>query len=298
MAPDVKVGVVPLRPLGLGEVLDGAIATIRGHWRPVLLLSAAVAAIQALLSLAITLSTDGLSAYVSTDESFSGGFSAGFAPFFSLAGVLGLLVSSVLGFILAGMVTIIVGEAVLGRPVMLSEVWARARKLLLPLMGASLIAGIVPYLGLVAFIVGGVFLWTVLALTTPALMLERTTVRGAIRRSWRLTLPDFWRVLGIRILAVIIAAFVSNIISLPFAIPLFLQLFEAADGGDTSGVLGFVLLTVGTALAATVTAPFTAAVLALLYIDRRMRAEGLDVALQETARAAAAGSRSTARPPM
>lgn len=31
-----KPGVIPLRPLGVGEILDGAVSTMRAHWRTVL----------------------------------------------------------------------------------------------------------------------------------------------------------------------------------------------------------------------------------------------------------------------
>ena len=37
---------------------------------------------------------------------------------------------------------------------------------------------------------------------------------------------------------------------------------------------------VGAGLASVLVAPFSSGVMALLYVDRRMRAEGLDVALQ------------------
>lgn len=34
--PAAKPGVIPLRPLGVGEILDGAVSTMRAHWRTVL----------------------------------------------------------------------------------------------------------------------------------------------------------------------------------------------------------------------------------------------------------------------
>ncbi len=38
-----KPGVIPLRPLAVGEILDGAVATMRAHWRTVLGISLIVA---------------------------------------------------------------------------------------------------------------------------------------------------------------------------------------------------------------------------------------------------------------
>lgn len=49
--PAAKPGVIPLRPLGLGEILDGAVATMRSHWRSVLPITLVVATVVQVLSL-------------------------------------------------------------------------------------------------------------------------------------------------------------------------------------------------------------------------------------------------------
>ncbi len=82
------------------------------------------------------------------------------------------------------------------------------------------------------------------------------------------------------------AASSSQLLQLPFAL-------FAGDGGPLSALSGeaaqslttraVVLSALGTGVASTLVAPFTAGVTALLYVDRRMRAEGLDVALQAAA---------------
>src|SRR3954469_4058172 len=53
--PEPKPGVVPLRPLGLGELLDGAVALIRRYPRPVLGLSAALAIVSTALNVTLAL---------------------------------------------------------------------------------------------------------------------------------------------------------------------------------------------------------------------------------------------------
>ncbi|MGW1973914.1 hypothetical protein ACWCOY_37470, partial [Streptomyces tubercidicus] len=42
LPPSPKPGVIPLRPLGVGEILDGAVSTMRAHWRTVLGIALAV----------------------------------------------------------------------------------------------------------------------------------------------------------------------------------------------------------------------------------------------------------------
>src|SRR4051812_1066316 len=47
--PEFRPGVVPLRPLGVGEIIDGAISTMRQHWKLQLGLSAAVVTVVSVL---------------------------------------------------------------------------------------------------------------------------------------------------------------------------------------------------------------------------------------------------------
>ena len=61
------------------------------------------------------------------------------------------------------------------------------------------------------------------------------------------------------------------------------------------GVVTLVFVVIGTILGGTVAQPFLAGVLALLYVDRRMRAEGLDLVLQQDARRARRASGNPAR---
>ena len=88
---------------------------------------------------------------------------------------------------------------------------------------------------------------------------------------------SFW---GIRALAYLIINFVSGILAIPFFIA-GLATTGVFSGDEITGtpILLLVLVSIGTLVSATITAPLTSGVLALLYVDRRMRAEGLDVTL-------------------
>jgi hypothetical protein len=61
-----------------------------------------------------------------------------------------------------------------------------------------------------------------------------------------------------------------------------------SDANFTFTVLGLLISGVGQIVAGTVFYPFTAAVTALIYVDLRMRREGLDVELLRAAQAPAA----------
>lgn len=271
---------VPLRPLALGEILDGAFATLRRNPRATFGLAAVVAVVQQLITLGLAVVGGGLPSLsglrggtLGTRNSES--FNAAFVP----TSVVGYAVSAVLSLLLTGVITVIVSDAVLGRQVDVRTAWSRVRARVWPLIGVSLVAGLAPYLGLALCILPGVFLWGALALAVPACVLERLGVRAALRRSWHLAVPSFWRVWGIRAVTALLALVIGSIVELPFGVAVAV-LFV---GGSPPDAVFYGLTAVGGILGTTITAPFVASVLTLLYVDRRMRAEGLDLALAQAA---------------
>jgi hypothetical protein len=112
-------------------------------------------------------------------------------------------------------------------------------------------------------------------------VLENERPSQALARSWRLVRRSFWRVFGITLLAGIIVAIAGGILQLPFTF------FGAVLGSGTGGT---VILVIGAIAAGTVTRPITAGVTVLLYVDMRMRKEGLDLALRSAAASGRPGS--------
>jgi hypothetical protein len=266
---------VPLRPLGVGELLDGAFTAMRRYPKATLGLSAAFAAVQQVLSFLIDVGTGRVAAPSST----------GLSAFGTVAGLVDTVINSVLHAVLLGMLAVVIGDAVIGRPVDIGDVWRRVRPLFWPLVGASLLAGILPLLGLIALIIGGVVLWVALSFTTPALVLERLRVGQALSRSWQLAMPVFFRVLGVRALAWLIAAVIAAIVSVPGVIVAFATITQGLASSTTPhfGIGAEIAVRLSALVATTLTAPIAAGVAALLYIDRRMRTEALDVALMQAA---------------
>lgn len=319
--PEAKPGVVPLRPLGLGEILDGAFQTIRRHPKLTIGLAAVVAVVEQVVQLIARVATQSTASPVPSLGSGTDPFEparrslSGSVVGLGTTGV-GTIVSAVLGALLTGMLIVIVAEAVLGRPVELRAVWARVRPRFWALLGGSLLAGLLPWVGalagaVVGLVVGlavgvtggvvvgvllglallvwpGVWFWTIFSLTTPGLVLERLGPIQALRRSARLVHRDFWRVLGIRALSVVIGGILSGVIALPCTIAGLVAVLSTGGGsGIAEGGPPFVLLlatALGGIVAGAVVAPFLSGVIALLYVDRRMRSEGMDIALQEAAR--------------
>lgn len=279
-SPAARPGVVPLRPLSVGELLDGAFAVLRRQPRTTLAWAAAILVGAELVSLAIRFSTGNVGAV--------GQFGTLVLPSSGLiiGQLLAAAVQATAAMMLTGVIAVVVADATLGRSTSFGQVWGRVRPRFVPLLGASVIAGVLPYLGLVAFVVPGLFLWGALALTTPALVLERCDITTALRRSWQLAVPAWWRVWGTRAIATLIAGMISLVLNVP-AIAVDAARLSLGSPHPTAAPLGtgaFALTVLFSLVANVLTQPFVAAVTALLYVDRRMRAEGLDLALAAAAR--------------
>jgi hypothetical protein len=97
-------------------------------------------------------------------------------------------------------------------------------------------------------------------------------------------------VLGITLLASIIAQVIASVISFPFGLVGAIHSFSTFSSGDTSPHFTFtdlLLSGIGGLLGSTISRPFAAGVAALLYVDQRMRREALDFTLQQAAAAPA-----------
>ena len=287
-----KPGIIPLRPLAVGEILDGAFAAIRRHPKAILGLSAAVACVQQALSLLVRWSSGSLS-QSSNIHLGSGSSSSGSqlgTVYGSLFGT--LAISTFVGALLTGALCLMVSDSVLGQPTSVRSAWTRLRPMAVRLVVVSVLATVGELLALVFCIAPGVFLWTMWALVVPALVLERTTVGGAFRRSWRLVKSSFWRVLGIAALGVLIANVLKSIVGAIAGASALHDVFShdlfTSSGTSTVVHISAFTIVLGAVLgvlATTLTAPFLAGVVTLLYVDRRIRAEALDVQLQRAAAA-------------
>jgi hypothetical protein len=127
--------------------------------------------------------------------------------------------------------------------------------------------------GAFAFFVPGVWLSVAWSLAVPALMAERLGATASLTRSFRLVQGRWWRVFGTLLLGVLlvslVSAFVEGLIVSPAVV---------SDRGDA--VAAGVTVIAGT-IGGIVTAPFTAAVVTLLYFDQRVRKEGADLSPEE-----------------
>ncbi|OXY87695.1 glycerophosphoryl diester phosphodiesterase membrane domain-containing protein [Streptomyces diastatochromogenes] len=325
--PAAKPGVIPLRPLGVGEILDGAVSTMRTYWRTVLGISLTVAV---LTQLSVIL----LQGLLLNDETTStlNDRSASPSEILQAVGAVmagtGLVaVISVVGTIIAtALLTTVTSRAVLGKPVSTGEAWRDARPQVPKLFGLLLLLGVIAVgvllcgalpgilvavaggdkgasialivLGVLAAGIVAVWLTVRFSLASPALMLERQSIVKSMSRSAKLVRGSWWRVLGIQLLAGLIANIVSSIVVIPFAL-----IAGAVSGDGMAGLFApdaqspgwsFLIISgIGSVIGSMITLPINAGVTVLLYIDQRIRREALDL---ELARAAGVQDYGTSTP--
>ncbi|HEV3284273.1 MAG TPA: hypothetical protein VG010_08705 [Solirubrobacteraceae bacterium] len=148
----------------------------------------------------------------------------------------------------------LIGE---GRRPRLGEVAARGLRVLPEVSAAVIVSSLGILLGFLALIVPGIILFLRWAVVAQVAAIERQGWLPALRRSAELTRGNYLHVLGVLVVAGLLAA---GFTVLAGALPL----------GSTSGALS---VAVGIA-ARTIAASFGALALALLYFDLRARAAG------------------------
>jgi hypothetical protein len=129
------------------------------------------------------------------------------------------------------------------------ELFSAASPAILPLILNGLLRGLAVTLGLILLIIPGLFLLTIWAVTSPAIVAERQGVFDAFRRSQELVRGDGWQVFITIVLVFLITVGVT---------------FVALLIGAGLGVVGLIILAI---IASTLTAPIGALVSSVLFFD-------------------------------
>ena len=249
-----------LRPLNVGEILDRAFSLYRSQFGPMM----GTALAMYLPLAAISVLGGVIDASASEDVLLAGG-------------ALALLITPLMlvGLVLAvGALTYQASRAYMGHPATAGESIRHGVSRFLPLAVAMVLTVIGIFLGLLGLLIGALIVWVLLFAVVPAVVLERRGPLAALQRSADLAEGDWWRIFAVIFVAWVIA-------TLP---PTALELLMSSGGrGDDplyAGLVGGM-----SALVNALTYPFSVAATVILYYDRRVRAEGLDVELMASAAA-------------
>ena len=317
-----KPGIIPLRPLSIGEIISGAFESLRANPRAMFLPSLIVLTATGVLSAVMNyLGTSLLFSRLGVILDSSDVQVSRILPVFmgSFASqIVGALLTALATTILTGLLIVAVSRSVLGRIATPGEVWERTRGRILPLIGQTLLITLITVIADTIILVIGIVLIAVIATS----IMGPDPGAGAI-------IATVLVALALTVLVLIAAVFLIVRLSLAPA-ALMLENTGVVEGigrswaltrgsfwrvlgilalaglitGLVTGTLSFGLgmvfgiISVGlpatqpfvsavtvllTSILSALVLPFTAAVTALTYIDLRMRTEGLDVELRQAA---------------
>ncbi len=264
-------GLIPLRPLGISEILSAAVTLVRSHAAVLCGIAFAFALVASGASIAVLAALPDPAAYFSSE--WLTDVSAGTSMAIPAAVLWPTVVSSLLSLtgtaILAGVATVFATEAALGARADATTFKARlgGRWWVLVLI-AIVTAGLI-FVGFMALIVPGIFLYLALLLAAPAAVMEKLPLGQALRRSTRLGKGLMLRMLGAVAVTTVVSSLLAPLATAALPVPT-----RVSD----------LLLTLGVAaLISAFTTPWAASVIALLYIDARIRKENLGVTLARAA---------------
>jgi hypothetical protein len=255
----------PLRPLGVGEILDAAMKVYRENFRTLTTAVLALVFPLAVIDSLIMSSTQEDAFRFSSDAAttdLDGAFWAGQLA----SGLLSLLTFSVaVAACFHAVMRGYLGEATTWRESLgfgLRRLWGVLG------VGILVVLGLIPMF--ILLIVPGVWLAVRWSVAVPALLAEEIGPVSALGRSFRLVKERWWATFGALVVMTILVSILQGIVGA-------LMGFVFADSGNE--LLAAVIYTLVTTLAYAVTLPIQAAVFTLIYFDLRVRKEGFDLQL-------------------
>ena len=313
-------GIIPLRPLTVGELFSGAFQAVRVNPQTMFGFAFAIMAVVGLVqAFFASSSTSSLTRALSSGDTED--------LVYSLGNSMGSFVTSGLTMLatafLSGMLALTVWDAVLGRKSSPADAWHRFSPRFVPVLLATFLIGIIEFvvivlvllvfmipfflvvvnaasarsydsasasiggalsiifLMIVALIVVGCFFTVKFAFTSSAVVLEGLGPVDAIKRSWSLSKGSFWRILGRIWLIGIVTGLISGVLGAVVGAILGVGAAAADSVGMLVAFSAFV-----SALLSAVVIPVQSSFYTLMYLDERMRKENLaPMIAQEASRA-------------
>jgi len=257
--------------MGLGEILDGAFKLYRANFKPIALVALAFTGPLSVLAAVAARGTNGGLGLIGllNDPSLAEG-SAGFGSNRQLAAQLGAsFLLQIAGCLVAGVVAKAVASTYLGTQLSAGQAVRATLRFFPALLVARLLVSLSEGVGLLGCGVGALAVMTLWVVTTPAIVVEGLGPLAGMRRSLRLCSGRYWPVLRLALLSALISSSLGAVVG---GVP-----------GVAAALIGyrwgFPLLAVGSTATAVLVAPLSPIVATLVYLDLRIRQEGLDLQL-------------------
>ena len=279
-----------LRPLGFGEILDGAFSLYRRNFAT-FVLTALVPSIALLVGALVY--AFALNAFIREGGNPATAATAIMGPL--LLFVVLALAATLLSW---GALTRLASQAFTGAPVSVPDGLKSGARAILPMLGAAfltflavlavgLAVGLVT--GILTMVLGtvgailmfvGIMLVYLLAVTlfagvAPAVVVEGKGPLSALTRSFDLIKGAIWRVMGLVVVSVLIAYL--PVVAVMFVTGSTGMMLNPTSAAAMPGAGALIAQQVLGWVAGVLTTPFMVSVFVLTYFDRRVRTEALDV---------------------
>jgi hypothetical protein len=259
-----------LRPLTTGQLLDRTFQTYRQNF----LLFAGISALPHAFLLVIQLSTLGVageSAGIRTGHSVDPAAVARVALLAFVAGAVTLFVSAVASSIATAATTFGVSDIYLEKETSISACFARVKGKIGKVIFASAELGLRIGLGVLLFLIPGIYWAGKYGLAVPAVVLEDIKGKQACARSAQLTKDSVGRIIAIYFLTwILVVSIGAGITALPGIAAISLK---GAAGTASLKVFRYVVSMVVN----TLVTPVMSIALTLAYYDQRVRLEAFDI---------------------
>ena len=312
-----KPGIIPLRPLTMGDLFSGAFEAIRSNPKVLFGFTVVIMLLVSLItSVSILLSGLGYESVANTDydpqalqQSLEDRSNV------LLLQMISSMVQWIVTFagtsILTGLLASTVSQMTVGRNLTLSEAWAMTRKRLGSLLGSFALTAVITMIPVILWIVavfasiavvanGNRDMWWLSLLAFAAIIpifilvyffqikllfapicavLEEIGPVASLKRSWSLVKGEFWPTLGRFLLMNLIVGFIGGFIG--FVIGLIGGLASVVLTSDPSSPVGSAIAMFFVMLGSSLLLPFSASFETLMYTDLRIRKENFAAVLAQ-----------------
>jgi hypothetical protein len=270
-AGNARTGPLPLHPMTLADILDGAFKLLRANFKTIVQIAAIFVIplqfVSAFLQRDVLGGRRLLDAFTNPD-SFAANTDLGYSNAQLIGTVVTTLVALLVAPFVGAAITRVVSASYLGEDMPIGLALRTTGRRFAGLLGAFVCVHLLELVGLLFCGIGALVPMTFFLATTPALVIEGIGPIRAMGRSASLLRRRFWPTMGTGIVSGLMASVIGGILSTPFTLV----------GQFLIGLKwGWPLVAIGGSLPALVTTPFIAIVATLVYFDGRIRQEGFDL---------------------
>jgi hypothetical protein len=265
-----RTGPLPLHPMSLADILDGAFKLFRANFRTIVTIVAVLAVPLDVLSALLQRNLLGGQSIISVINDPSAAATArstGGGVKVQIASLSVTLINLLLLPFIAGAIAKVVASSYVGEEITAGDALRSVRRRFFALLGAWWAWHPVELIGFVLCIFPGLALMTMFVMVAPAIVTEELGPIKGLKRSWNLAARRFWPTMGIAVLGGGIASVLGQILG---GIPTVAAFVVGLRWG-------WILLAAGSSLTAILVTPLVAIIATLLYFDARIRTEGFDL---------------------